>query len=81
MEPTLSGKTHEIIKKQVQFLMNEQEKNNVNHAFDVEAGMKSTTKVMFTKMRASKGIKIFGERAIAAIFKELKQLEYGPMLG
>ena len=81
LEPTLSGKTHDDIKKQVQFLMAEQKNHNVKHDFDVETGMKSATRVMFTQMGAAKGIKLFGERAIAAIVKELKQLEYGPMPG
>ena len=79
LEPTMSGKTHDDTKKQVQFLMKEQEKHDVNKNVDVEAGMRSDTRVMFTQMGASKGIKLFGERAIAAIVKELKQLEYGPM--
>ena len=32
---------------------------------------------MFTQMSAQKGIKMFGEKAIAAIFKELKHLNDG----
>ena len=30
--------------------------------------------VMFTQMSTQKGMKLFGEKAVAAIFKELKQL-------
>ena len=37
--------------------------------------------VMFTQMNAKKGIKLFGERAIAAMFKEFKQMDQGPMPG
>ena len=37
--------------------------------------------VMFTQMSAKEGIKHFGERAVAAIFKELKQLDEGAMPG
>ena len=36
---------------------------------------------MFTQMNASRGIKEFGERAIAAIFKEYKQLNDGAFAG
>ena len=61
--------------------MKEHKKHNVNHDFDVEAGIKSATRVMFTQMGASKGINIVGKRVIAAIVKELKQLEYVPMPG
>ena len=54
--------------------MKEQDKNNLNHDFDVKASMKAATRVMFTQLGASKVIKIFGKRVIAAIVKELKQL-------
>ena len=37
--------------------------------------------VMFTQMSAHKGIKLFGERAIAAMMKELKQLNNGVIPG
>ena len=37
--------------------------------------------VVFTQMQASKGIKKYGQRAVAALFKELKQLDQGPMEG
>ena len=44
--------------------------------------MKIATKVLFIQqMSAKKGIEKFGERAIAALFKELKQLDEGPMPG
>ena len=36
---------------------------------------------MFTQMSAQKGIKMFGEKAIAAMFKELKQLSDGVVPG
>ena len=38
-------------------------------------------KVMFTQTNAKKGIRIFGERAIIAMFKEYKQLDDGPVTG
>ena len=39
------------------------------------------TKVMFTQMSAKEGIKKFGERAIAALFKEYNQLDKGAREG
>ena len=47
--------------------------------FDMESSMRMETDVMFTQMQATQGIKLFGERAVATIVKELKQLEYGPI--
>ena len=43
--------------------------------------MRVATNVMFTQMQATTGFKFFGEKAVAAMFKELKQLEHGPMPG
>ena len=43
--------------------------------------MEEALKVMFTQMRATVGFKLFGEKAIAAMIKELKQSEEGPMPG
>ena len=37
--------------------------------------------VMFTQMSASRGIKLFGEKAVSAICKELKQLSDGVLPG
>ena len=37
--------------------------------------------IMFTQMSASRGIKLFGEKAVSAIFKELKHLNNGVLLG
>ena len=61
--------------------MMEQKRNNKNNIFDVYASIKTATKVMFTHIGASKGITLVGERAIAAIFKELKKLGCGTMPG
>ena len=36
---------------------------------------------MSTQMSANRGIKLFGEKAVAAIFKELKQLNNGVLPG
>ena len=61
--------------------MMEQKRNNKNNLFDGDSDMKTATKVMFTHMGALRGIILVGERAIAAIFKELKQLGCGTMPG
>ena len=37
------------------------------------------TGVIFTRMQAKNSIKLFSERSIATMIKELKQLEFGPM--
>ena len=42
----------------------------------VKAGLHSTAVgICFNQMSASKGIKLYGAQAIAAMFKEYKQLE------
>ena len=38
-------------------------------------------KVMFTQMSARKGLKLYGEEAFAAIVKEYRQMDEGPMPG
>lgn len=43
--------------------------------------MRSALNVIFTQMSAKKGMKLFGESAVAAIIKELKQLYQGSMPG
>ena len=45
--------------------------------FNVGVGYEKALHVMFTQMSAQKGIKMFGEKAVAAMFKELKQLNDG----
>ena len=45
------------------------------NTFDVETPIKAAVNVMFTQMQATRGFKLFGERAVAATIKELKQLE------
>jgi hypothetical protein len=56
-------------------------KENYDINQDMDSYMSLATKVMFTQMNAKKGIKRFGERAIAAMFKEYKQMDEGPMPG
>ena len=43
--------------------------------------LKKAIHVLLTQMLANEGIKRFGQRAIAAMIKELKQLNYGAMDG
>ena len=45
--------------------------------FSVGVDYEKAFSVMFTQMSAKQGIKMFGQRAIAAMFKELKQLNDG----
>ena len=56
----------------------ETEKKN---SFDVETSIKASVNLMFTQMQATRGFKLFGELAVAAMIKELKQLEEVPMPG
>lgn len=57
----------------------------VKEDYDINKDMDSyytlACEVMFTQMNAKKGIKMFGECAVAAMFKEYKQLNDGPMPG
>ena len=48
---------------------------NIGRAYEKAVG------VMFTQMSANRGIKLFSQRAVAAIFKELKQLNDGVLPG
>ena len=49
--------------------------------FQVQNSYEKALHVMFTQMSAHKGIKLFGQRAIAAMIKELKQLNDGVIPG
>ena len=44
------------------------------NTFDVETSIKAAANVMFTQIQATRGFRLFGERAVAAMIKELKQL-------
>ena len=81
LDPTHVGQTHNDIKKKVQFLISEKKEELKQTLFSVQTGMAIATKCLFTQMQATTGFKLFGEKAIAAMFKELKQLEHGPMPG
>ena len=43
--------------------------------------MNKALDVMFTQMQVTKGFKLFSERAVAAMYKEFKQLNKGAMPG
>ena len=43
--------------------------------------MKALENLMFTKMQASRGFKLFGERAVVAMVGDLKKLDEGAIPG
>jgi hypothetical protein len=56
-------------------LQRERNTNNCQNYLNTASG------VLFAQMSAKKGIKQFGERAIAAMIQEFKQIDTGPMPG
>ena len=75
-EPTFTGKTYDDVKKKIQFLMDKKKhETKTKNNFDVETSLKASVNVMITQMQATRGFKLFGDRAVAAMIKELKQLE------
>ena len=56
-------------------------KKNYNASEDVDTYQPLSHKVMFSQINAKKGIHLFRERYIAAMFKEYKELDDGPMTG
>jgi len=48
---------------------------------NVQMVMKKVVHVLLTQMSAQKGFKLYGEKAVAVMFKELKQLDIGVMEG
>jgi len=84
LQMSFDGKayTHE---KERQFLIvdedyNKDEGMNTYYS-DMNTYYSMACDVMFTQMSAKKGIKMFGERAIAALLKEYNQMDKGPMPG
>ena len=77
-----TAKVYDNIIKKVQLLINTT-KNEVKQTktYDVEASMKYTVNVMLTQMQATRDFNLFGDHAVAAMIKELKKLEEGPMPG
>ena len=82
LEPTFTGNTYDDVKKKLQLLMDEKKhETKKKNTFYVETSIKAAVNVMVTHMQAIRGFKLFGERAVAAMIKELKKLEEGPMPG
>ena len=76
----MTGKSHQDINKNIQFFM--REKISEQSASDKKTHLFYVAlKVMFTQMQATVRMKLFGEKAIAAMIKKLKQLKEGPMPG
>ena len=70
LDPTFAGKTYDDVKKKVQFLMDEKKHEaKKKNTFDVETSIKAAVNVMFTKIQATQGFKLFGERSVAAMIK------------
>jgi hypothetical protein len=77
LEMSFDGKMYTHSKHR-QFLMMKEKYNKAN---DFDNFQTIANSVMFTQMNAKKGIKLFGERAVAAMFKEFRQMNEGPMPG
>lgn len=77
LQMSFDGKayTHE---KERQFLIVDEDYNKDK---DMNTYYSIACDVMFTQMSAKKGIKMFGERAIAALLKEYNQMDKAPMPG
>ena len=81
-EPVFEGPSHDVIKKRVQLFSRETIQGTSSAPnWSRQEVMTIAMNVMFTQMQAIRGIKLFGEKAIAAIVKELKQFEHRPMPG
>jgi hypothetical protein len=77
LQMTFDGKSYTHTKHR-QFLMMK-EKYDIHQ--DMDSYQSVAHDVMFTQMSAKKGIKLFGETAVAAMFKEFHQMDRGPMPG
>lgn len=65
-------------KSAIQLLQNTQKEDSKDNR---NKYMNTALEVMFTQMTAKRGMKLFGEEAVAAIFKEYKQLDQGAKEG
>ena len=79
LEPSITEQFHENINKKVHFLMQNTQENL--RLFDLQTGIKTAVKVMSTQMHTTDGFILFGNKAVAAMVKAIKQLEYKPMPG
>ena len=78
LNPSFVGKIYHS-KKTSQFTQYDS-KNEDNHD-ETKTYMNRAVGVLFTQMTAKRGIKLFGERAIAAMTKEFNQLDKGAFPG
>ena len=76
-EPSFTGKKYGI---QLFSMMNNK-LNSDKPTIDLRKGVFNVIFTQFNQMTADKGIKKFGERAVAAIFKEYKQMQDLKVLG
>ena len=66
IDPTFTGKTYDDVKNKVQFLTDKNKHDTKKkNTFDVETSIKAAVNVMFTQIQATRGFKLFGERAVA----------------
>ena len=56
-------------------------KQEINTGMRIQNTLRQYMHVIFAHISAKEGIKIFGQRAISAMFKKLKQLDEGDMKG
>ena len=75
----IKGKSYNT-SKQVQFLMKSVRKD-VKHSHHNQSYMSRAVNVLLTQMSATEGIRKHGEKAVAVLIKEFKQLDQGPMDG
>lgn len=81
LEVNFNNKTY-VTDKHIQLLM--KSATGVNHvktSIDTQSYMSRAVNVLFTQLPAREGIKKHGARAIAALVKEFRQLDKGPMAG
>jgi len=78
--PNRNGKSYaDIQSKQMMNVRNKEVKKKRNRK--VANLLRAVTRVVFTQMSAKKGFKKHGQKAVSAIFKELKQLDIGAVEG
>ena len=76
IQPSFDKKIYEVKKIKLKLLMDKNEQDGLN---DTHPYMNAAVNVMFTKIQASRGFKMFEERAAPVMVKELKQSDEGTM--
>ena len=77
-ETNVGRRANDSVYPYVQLFMKENKKEEQER---LKCAYKKAVKVIFTQVSGKEGIKRWGEKAIAAIIKELKQLQDGAMSG